>query len=262
MASKIILHKDQVNELILQNKYPINPKTKFLSRCIDGRYKNKKNLEVLAYPGADPGELALVLATGNAYGFEVDLDLAYQSLLNVIQGVENFHIHTDTHERKGEIGAGCGHLRQIKTDPKAYNLEDQQIEELFNKLKEVKEKGAKEVLLKGEHMEGAILQIKGNYGVYPQSAFVSAEGRLGVQVFVYHQTLVDERHKAWVRELIKNQAVRLFKGCDEEYLYEALSEVSETHLLETAKRLAHGFLIYSVGFDKGGNFTLKEMGRV
>ena len=78
--TKFILNKEQIGELILQNKYQVDPEKKFVSRCIDGRYENKKDLSALAFPGADAGEMALILATANSYGFQVNLNKAYQSL--------------------------------------------------------------------------------------------------------------------------------------------------------------------------------------
>ncbi len=52
---KIILTKEQIREFISENAYKITNETKFLSRCVDGRYQKIENLPPLALPGADLG---------------------------------------------------------------------------------------------------------------------------------------------------------------------------------------------------------------
>lgn len=260
--NKIILNKDEVYDLILDNRYRVDVKNKFLSRCIDGRYENSDELPALAFPGADAGELALIAATANAFGFEVDLDKAYQSLLNIIGGVKNFNMHTDDHHDPKVTGAGCGHLGQIKTDPKAYQLTEVQIKQIDQILETAKKNGAKETILKGPHLEGAVLLVKGDYGIKPQCYLEEEKIKRLTQVFIYQQTLVNSRHKVWAKELMQSKVVKLYDNTDEEYLYEVLSEQSELHLFETVERLGKDLPLFHVQFDERGGFSLQEMGRV
>jgi len=130
------------------------------------------------------------------------------------------------------------------------------------KLNQVKKNGADEVVLHGDHLEGAVLLIKGDWGVFPQYRLDTDHGTHTVQVFVYHSSLVDERNRLLAKKLIENKAVKLYKGCDEVWLYDALSDMSEEHLMETARRLAKGLAIYSVEFNEEGDYELKEMGVV
>jgi len=255
--NKIILSLEQADELVRENRYKVDTKKKFLSRCIDGRYKNEENLPALAFPGADVGELVLVLATSNNYGFKVNQEKVLKSLVEVIGGKENFRLHTDSHADPKVTAGGCGHWKQINLDPKAYSLEIKEI----NFIKKNINIG-KSVVLEGEHMEGAVLMVKGKWGIYPQFYLETDQGKRLVEVFIYHQGLVDERHRELAKILIKNKAVVFKHGEDEEYLYQTLSETSDVHLMETAKRLAKGLPIYQVKFDEKGDFSIAQDGMV
>lgn len=257
--NKIILNLNHIQELVSKNKYKVNHKTKFLSRCIDGRYENSQNLPALAFPGADVGELALIFATANSYGFEVDKKKVLESFLKVIGGEENFRLHTDSHADDKIPAAGCGHWKQVNLDPKAYNLEKDQID-FIKKTITTFVRPSQSCILEGDHLEGAVLLVRGDYGVLPQFDIKTDQGVIHVQVFVYHQTLVDQRHRQLAQELVKNKGVIFKDGEDEEWLYNALSDVSEDHLMETAKRLAKGLPIYSVVFEKDGSFKIEDQG--
>ncbi|MGB9883561.1 MAG: hypothetical protein ACPLRN_03560, partial [Microgenomates group bacterium] len=258
--NKIILSKKQVQNLIFENRYKINPQTKFLSRCIDGRYENKDDLPALAIPGADLGELALILATANSFGFDVDQEKVYQSLIEVIGGEKNFQYHTDSHADPKIIAGGCGHFKQIRVDYKAYYLVDEDLKFFEKKLVEIKKNNqAKEELLHGEHLEGAILIVKGDWGIYPRTMVETEAGKKEVEVFVFHQDLVDQRHRALVKVLLKNKAVIFRDGEDEEWLYEVLCDMMENHLMETVKRLAPDLPIFNVKFKDDGSFEVKDL---
>ncbi len=258
--NKVILNKKQVVSLILENRYKINPKIKFLSRCVDGRYENKDDLPALAIPGADLGELALILATANSYGFDVDREKVYQSLVEVIGGEKNFQYHTDSHADSKTIAGGCGHFKQIRADFLSYSLVNEDLEFLEKKLAAIKKNNqVKEELLYGDHLEGAILMIKGVWGVYPRTIIKTEEGEREVEVFVFHQDLVDQRHRALVKVLLKNKAVIFRDGEDEEWLYEALCDMMENHLMETVKRLAPDLPIFNVKFEDDGSFEVKDL---
>lgn len=301
MTKKNTLNKDQVFGLVASNKYPPSEKTKFLSRCIDGRYQNEKGLPALATPGGDLGELALILATAQAFGFEIDEERALRVLIEVVGGEENFHFHTDEHHIKEDRCRvsrfreafppntsptlksskqislsrsdlawqqldwlslnGCDHWRQIKSDPAAYHLREKEIKFIEKTIfRAVASNTLQPVMLKGEHREGAILMVKGGLGVYPQYQLATDQGKKLVEVFVYHQSFVDTRHRLLAKKLVEDKAVKLYPGVDEEYLYEVLSDEAENHLFETAKRLAQSLPVYLVEFDESGNFKVEDMG--
>jgi len=257
---KTVLDKKQIFQLVLENKYQVEEKDRFLSRCIDGRYKNSPNLPALAIPGADLGELAMILAASNSFGFQVDREKAFESLVEVVGGVKKFAYHTDSHH--GGLALGCGHFGQIKKDIASYNLNEDDLDFLNKKLKFLDEKKVPQVVLEGEHNEAAVIFVDGDFGVYPQYMIEINGERKNVSVFVFHRTFSLVREKLLAKTLIKNKAVRFYDGEDEEWLYNALSETMENHLFETTKRLAKDLPIYNVVFKEDGNFEIKEQGRV
>ena len=259
---KVLLSKEQIFELVLENKYKVKEENKLLSRCIDGRYKNSDDLPSLGLAGADVGELVLIVSTGNTFGFDVDVKKTYETVIDLVGGVKNFQMHTDHHGDVKIAASGCGHWKQIKLDPTAYHLTQDQLVALEEVIEEARKKGAHEVILEGEHIEGAVLQVRGKYSVKPRYVLGTGSGAKEVEVFVYHESLVKERHKKLAEMLLKNKAVKLYNGLGADYLYDVLSDTTEDHLFETAKRLAKGLPIYSVVFKDDGVFDLEEMGCV
>jgi hypothetical protein len=242
---RFTLDKYQIHSLISDNLYQIEENSRLMSRCIDGRYPNIDSLPALAMPGADIGQLAVIMSTANTYGFEIDLERAYQSFVEVIGGEKNFQFHTH-----------CGYYDQIQIDPKAYNLEVDQLIFIKEKLELLKKLGVQEFLLSGDHNEGAVVQIRGDYGLYPQ---FEIDGP--TSTFVYHQTLINARHRLIAQKLINKKVIKFFADFDEIYLYEALSEVVDDHFFETLKRLAIGLPIYSAIINNKDDIKVEEMGK-
>jgi hypothetical protein len=257
--NKTILSLEEARELVQANRYKVEEGKNFLSRCIDGRYKNDENLPPQAFPGGDLGELALILATARSYGFEIDREKTLKTLIDLIGGEKNFGFHSDRHGDHDLLASGCGHFKQIKLDPTAYSLETEDLDFIKQKLEHVKKKGAKEIILEGDHMEGAILMVRGHWSVMTGYNLETEVGTRLVQVFVYSQTLTDEKHRKLSKQLLKNKAVKFELGEDEEYLYNALSDMAENHLMETAKRLAPDKLIYQVDFEEDGSFDIIKL---
>jgi len=248
---KLILSKDQVYEIVSANKYPVSDAGKCISRCSEGQYADSHNLPFLAIPGADLGDLALLRAAGNTYGFDVDLKKVYEVIAELAGGRNNFQVHVE-----------CGHMKQVILDPGAYHLTQNDVTNLEEIAEEAKKNGATEVKLEGDHLEGAIVQIQGPYSLKTRYFLKTDVGTHEVEIFVFHETLVNERHRALAKKLVAEKAVTLFNGLDEEYLYEVLSDTTEDHLMETARRLAKGLPLYLAVFDADGTFELTEMGKV
>ncbi|MDO8498009.1 MAG: hypothetical protein Q7S61_05715 [bacterium] len=259
---KTILNKQQIIDLARENRYKVNTSTRFISRCIDGRYVNDDELPALAFPGADAGDLALLYATAANYGFEVDYEKALTTLIEIVGGEKNMRMHTDTHREGNGAALGCGHIKQMRLDPEAYHLTSDQIRLLDTQLEKVKKDGGVEVVLEGEHMEGAVVIVKGPYSLKTRLYMETPTGKREVEIFVLHQTLADERHRAWVTKLIEKKAIELYADLDEEYVYQALSDIAENHLMETAKRIAGGLPMYSVTFKNDGMFEVESIGNV
>ena len=259
---KMTLDSSHVQYFILENRYEIDPERKFISRCIDGRYEDSLNLPALAIAGADLGDLAVVAAAGNEFGFDLNFEKAAEVLTELVGGIKNFSFHTDSHADSKIAAGGCGHIKQINLNKEAYNLTQDQVKSLRKIAEDLKKKGANQPLLQGEHQEGAVFIVKGNYGILPQYDLKVDGKTLRVQAFVFHKTLVDERHRQLAKKLIEEKAVQLFNGLDDQYLYEVISEVTEDHLFETMKRLAKGLRIFEVNFESDGGFKVEEIGIV
>jgi len=261
LMQKFTLSKQQLSAILFENAYDVvNP---LLSRCIDGRYDNSSSLPALAIQGADAGELALIFSTANICGLTLDMTQALQALIDTVGGEKNIRFHTDSHAKEGVMLAGCGHITQVSSDLHSYNLTEIQLEFIKKQLALLKEKGAQDTILYGDHGEIAVVFVKGNYGVLPRFKLGREEGGREGQVFVFHNTFVDARHRILAKKLLERKAFQLEGGLEEEYIYSSLSDACENHLMETVKRLATGLPIYEVQFFESKNrFEITELGFV
>jgi len=258
---KFTLSKEQFVSVLFENAYEVqNP---LLSRCIDGRYENSPSLPALAIQGADAGELALIFSTANMCGFTLDKEKALGALIDTVGGAKNIQFHTDAHAEKGKVLAGCGHIKQMNLDLQSYNVSEEQIEFIKTQFTKMKNQGAQETVLQGDHSESAAVFVKGAFGILPRFKLgVEEGGRMG-QIFVFHNTFVDARHHILAKKLIESKAFELEGGLEEEYVYSVLSDACEDHLMETVKRLALGLPIYEVQFfESKKRFEVKELGLV
>ncbi len=259
---KIIFTKEQVYELVTENRYEVDPEKKFQSRCIDGRYENSSDLPALAIPGADAGEIGIVAAAGQTYGFTVDLQKTADTIVETVGGIQQFNFHTDSHADPSVPAGGCGHIRLITSEFERYRTTKEFAAFLNRYLQQAKKNGAHETRLQEDHGESAVLVITGSHSVQTQCRMQTEGGVKNVQVFVFHSSLVNERHKALVEKLIKNRAVEIIEGCDADYLYTVLSEITDIHLFETMKHLAKGLPIYGINFQDDGDFEMVDLGNV
>ncbi|MBI4008596.1 hypothetical protein HY357_00010 [Candidatus Roizmanbacteria bacterium] len=136
---------------------------------------------------------------------------------------------------------------------------------------EVDKKSAREAIIdvigeqqseQDKYFNGAILQIRGEYSLSPFFSLNTDRGGIEGKMFVFHETSLNKLHRILSRKLIANKAVKLFPGCDEEYLYEVLLEGMESYLFERLKQLASGLPIYLVEFKEDASFTVEEMGKI
>ena len=110
--------------------------------------------------------------------------------------------------------------------------------------------------------EGAVLQVRGNYSV-KQEFSVKIEGHfVKGEFFIYHETQNNKLLKELAERLFQESAVKLFPGCETEYLYDSLVEVNEIDFYETIKQVAPSLPIYQLIFDEEGSFKVKVLGDV
>lgn len=262
MMNGLKLSKEYIEDFVYTNKYLINPSQKFLSRCIEGGYLNDKHIHPLSIAGADTGDLAILYATANMYGFEINENKAYKTFLEIIGGPANFSFHSHHKATANHSAVGCAHMSQIKLHPEVYSLDTAQIELIAKQSHDAEKKGAQETILKGNSQEGAVIQIQGEWGIYPQYHVKTSESTMPIQVFIFHKTQTDERHRALAKKLVENKAVKLFANLDEEYLYEVLSSTTEDHFFETIKRVAVGLPIFDVIFKNNGSVAIEERDKI
>lgn len=259
---KTILNLTQISEFVFSNKYQVEETEIRKTRCIDGRYLGQ-DLPAFAYPGADAGMLATVFATARTNGYDLDQEKAYSVISDLVGGEKNLQFHSDSHAHGDLALTGCGHIKQMTLSPEAYDLTTDEVEFIKNKFTQAKKKEAHEIILQGDHQEGAVVFINGNWGIYPQGEVTMEIGeKQPAQIFIYHKTLASEYFRILTKELIAKKAI-IFKDSEtEEMLLTALLEVADIHLLETAKRLAKGLPIFDVKFEEDGQFKIEEMGSV
>lgn len=256
--NKYILTINDVDTFVSDTKY--KAKNPLIARCIDGRYTPSATLPALGFPGADAGQLGVVLAALHTNGIEGDKGKIVAALTEVVGGLEMLQQHTDSHADQALVLGGCGHIKQASTDPTAYSLTAEDTAFIKDTFEPIRKQT--ETVLHGDHQEGAVLLLKGDWGVAPQATIQTRDGKKAVQVFVFHSTYATKRNKILAQKLIDSGAVTLSAGTDIDYVERALNEETENHLMETAKRLAKGLPIYEVSFTDDGSFVVKELGTV
>lgn len=281
MAKKYI-SSVEINHLIRKNRIPVFEDNWFLSRCIDGRYEIKTNgqsdrqekktkfLEPLAKPGADLGDLMMVFSANFQYHLGLKREEIFQAFLKTIDGWQNFRFHTDNHFLNPKIKSlnpsgisnsqapinnffGCGHFREVVKDPEAYGLINQDIEAIYQFIKQGLANKTQLEILRGDHKENGVLIVKSdNFSVAPQAVI----GEELFMIFVYHKSLDDKRRKKLVKNIILT--VGSNNSFDEDYLYQSFSQVADDHFLETINRLAPDLPVYEVIFNNENEFEIKK----
>lgn len=240
---KTLSFKD-VNELVKHNRFSVTKDTKYKVRCIDGRYTSE-NLNPLARPGADAGVLMELIATNHEYHLGLTDKNIQEIVLSTVGGVKHLYFHTDTHS-DGSV-FGCGHIKQAIQDPQAYQLKKEHMDSVIDFLQNSIKKGANNVILEGEHEEGAVLVVKGSeWSVAPQG-----------KAFIYHQTLDDLRRKQMIQLMIPyiDKALHI----DEEYLYGIMTQVADNQRMKTIGCLASGLPLYEVCFGKNDEYAIQNI---
>lgn len=259
---KLYIDKEHIFEFVRTSRVPLKGGAHLRSRCIDGRYENAEDLPAFTFPGADAGELLLIIAASREYGFEYKEKELFSVIAGLAGGLSNLQFHTDEHAAGGAVMAGCGHIGQMKLDPQAYGVTDRDVQDVITFMEQAKAAGANQTVLHGDHSEGVVVFVKGPYGVLPQADILVDNRRHHVQAFVYHQSLADTRHRLLAQKLIGAGAVTIPDGCDESYLYQVFADIAEDHLMETLKRLAKGLPIYEAKFMEDGLFEIEDLGIV
>lgn len=222
------------------------PSTDLRARCIDGRYS--EGSAAIAMPGGDAGLLAAGLGAVRRLeeqGIRLPNEAVRDAVLSVVGGKEHFNYHTDDHSEHGAAFQGCGHCRMLSEKPEAYALDVEQANFFAETIETLNKEGIKADVLKGDHTERAVMILKTEGGGEKSWAL---DGQIDLhgettQVFVYNATLADQRFTALARELA--QSIQ----SNEEELLNALREVAQAQLQQTAGALAEGLPVYKISVN-------------
>lgn len=244
---------EQIEELIHENQYAFKGK-KYESRCFSGHHENSNDLPALALPGGDMGELAVILAASLTYGFECNI-LECAKILKKVVGVaktNNFQHSVDTAAEQ------CRYLHLLSENPEIYSLNKESVEQLFRTLQQSELATKTGKMREDKQKESACIIFQGENGLLPHYHFKDIQGDIDARIFIYHKTLIDERRKEFSQKLYQSKAVKLFEGFTDEYLYEVLSEIGDSHLFETLHMIDSNLPIYSASYITSENLEVEK----
>ncbi len=247
------LTSSQIEELISENQYKYTG-NKSQSRCFSGHYENNTNLPALALPGGDIGELVVLYAASITYGIDIDL-LQSTKILKELVGKGNNDVYQHSMADNAEE---CRYLHLLSETPEMYSLKSDDISALYSTIEQSLLSKKKQSKFNEVYKESACVFIEGEVGILPHYIFETFEQRIDARIFIYHKTLVDERRRAYATNLFKNNAVKLYNGLSEEYLYEVLSEIGDAHVIETVNRIDPHVPIYSAVISSSGSIKIEN----
>jgi len=244
---------EEAEKFVSSSLFEIKEGDLILSSCVDGRYdENEVRIAPRSFCGSDPGFLVLILGALKKINNSINVDLrkkAFNAILDVLGGAENFRMHTDDHNLENGIITGCGHMKLVKKDPEKYLISEEDVEAIFNYLNYLKNQGAKEVVLKGPHKESAV--------------FVINDKRIGLlhqnrdsQAFVFHKALYEEFIGNLAEKLLNLEEIKS-QGISFDDLFKLLKETGEYQLTQTVNQLAQGLPTYEIKLE-GEEIKIEE----
>lgn len=243
-----------ISRWVNTNRFEVAVDERFIARCIDGRYPHAKDVAPLAYPGADVGQVLVVMAAAHTYGFVVSAGEVFDVLKKLEGGVGRIHDHTDELHTTSYC-AGCGHVQLVRKYPKMYGLTKASCDEVLDVFAHMVHPD----VLTGVHHESAVIVATGSqkWSIYSQDDSMS--------VFVVHKALTDARHRALAKIMVGSGILRVPTSqskLDEETVYEYLSAVFDDHLIATSAHLATGLPQFVAKFTDGGEVVISDGGVV
>lgn len=237
-------------EVVSENVYRVDPEGLHRVRCIEGNYESDYRLPAITYPGGDAGVLGLIYASGQAYGFEIDHSKAFTILLAISGGIDLFSC--------------CQAPEQSDTSlylPFApdVSFDEDDIQAFLHQMEHVCDHSTEVHQTDHRLRESAIIKVKGDYGIFPQSELRDEQRRIPVSVYIYQQTLMDRHLRVIARELYEQNAVELYSGCDDEYLYEVMSEMADTLLYSSLQNEFKQIPIFTVAVDDDLQIDVTEV---
>lgn len=201
-----------------------------------------------AFPGGDIGYIAMIGASGQSYGFDVQLNRVFDTLITFRGGIHNLTLHESPNSN----------------DPKTYlpfidslHLDQSLLDDIATFHAEVQSKKQMEKREK-KLSESAIVRIKGAPALYPQTTLSVNGQERDVAIIGYHQTYLDRHNRIFSEALLKEKAITLYEGFDSSYLYDAFSETSDNCFFTSIEEKAKELPLYTVSFTNEAHFEVIE----
>jgi hypothetical protein len=145
---------------------------------------------------------------------------------------------------------GCGHIKQMLTDPEAYKMSRKVLQGLMRSFFNIKWNGTDEQkqllhydVLRGSHKEGAILLVNVKEPITPETLIPAVRPTDGdMSMFVVHPS-VSAYLRTQLAEQFMNDFYPKMKGA---LSHSVIQELSVNGIRETASRLASGYPQYTV----------------
>lgn len=247
------LNRDQIEELITQNQYKFKGK-KEESRCFSGHYVNSDLLPALALPGGDIGEIVLVQSAAEIYGFEVDI----KKSIKILQEIVGINKTTSFQHSSVNIAEQCRYLHLLSESPEIYSIKKETINALFSTVEQsnlVKKTNSQQ---RESVKENACLIIDAEIEILPQYMFETYMQKFDSRILIYHKKYVDQRRRTFASNLYENKVVNLYEGLSKEYLYEVLSEIGDSHVIETVTKIDPSIPIYLATLSPKGSVVIEN----
>lgn len=224
---KYILSKDALSEILYLHTVPLDKVHNSGVAPSEMLYQTSEAVVPVTIPGGLLGDLAVIFSTAEQYGLEVDESKTWEilSALSVQPTVSTPFIN------------------HIITHPDTLSLTPSHSLFLSKMAKSFKSPHSEP-----QYPNGAVLIVKGDNALtLPIQAKV--EGReIIVYPFVFHHTLVNTWHRNVCEKLIEANAITLLEGQETEYLYEVISDTTDTFLFEDMNYSAPQLPIYSITY--------------
>lgn len=249
------MHSEQVEKFVDSNKFPITS-TNLQSRCVDGRpalEEQAEKIPAISKPGADVGDLMIVLGALNELGLKIEPAKALEIILETNGGLKNFKFHTDSKAEEKQVGAGlgCGHINKATIDPEDYHLTPEQTQFIKSTLPDLLDKGAKQVVLHGDHKEQFVGVVQSEkFGVRPYND--------ETQAFIYQETLHQQQLDKLAKPL-SEYLVAQGQEIEEAQLRLTLDKIFAKQLGATLSRIADGLPIYKVQINDLGEVKVENL---
>lgn len=247
---KLVLDKEQIYELVNNNSYEVIDSNRYSLRCLDGNYQTDEHLPGIAFPGGDMGDLIAVVASVQSYGFDIPVSSIFTSLLSLIGGIEHFSCY-DASE-----GSIFLELFPFVTN---YALDNETIKELENIFFQAQKSSLFLHKKTSFPQEAALLRVKGKLSIAPQYTFSPESGGFTTTVYVYQQTMLNERHKKLAEIFSESKLFSAQESADIEYVYNAISETADDILYFALQDQLTSIPIFQVEFKDNGEFDLETL---